>query len=263
VRSAHRTIGDLDESRRHGDAGQGWVGGSPASADIPWPRQAHDMRSAIMNSPKIAPAEIVGIGGSMRSGSSTELTLRAVLSAAAARGAAVSLFAGKDLQLPPYEPGVVDQRSRRLLDTVASADAVVLGSPGYHGTISGLVKNAIDYLEELRSGERCYLDGVPIGCIATANGWQAAVNTLGTLRVLAHSLRGWPTPLGIALNMSGTPVFGPDGGLVSPEVRESVEIMADQLLAFASRRGTADLDTARARELVSGCNAPGSRTGTW
>ena len=91
---------------------------------------------------------VVGIGGSMRPGSSTEMTVRAVLGAAAVRGAVVTMFAGRDLQLPPYEPGVVDPRGRRLLDAVASADAVVLGSPGYHGTISGLVKNSIDYLED-------------------------------------------------------------------------------------------------------------------
>ena len=214
---------------------------------------------------------VVGIGGSMRPGSSTEMAVRAVLGAAAARGAVVTMFAGRDLQLPPYEPGVVDPRGRRLLDAVASADAVVLGSPGYHGTISGLVKNSIDYLEELRSGERCYLDGIPIGCIATANGWQAAVNTLGALRILAHSLRGWPTPLGIALNVSKSPAFGADGALLAPEIRDSIEIMAEQLLAFASWRQVPQPATARSRQLISGeltastqgCGPGSSHTGTW
>ena len=165
----------------------------------------------------------------------------------------------------------MDPRGRRLLDAVASADAVVLGSPGYHGTISGLVKNSIDYLEELRSGERCYLDGIPIGCIATANGWQAAVNTLGALRILAHSLRGWPTPLGIALNVSKSPAFGADGALLAPEIRDSIEIMAEQLLAFASWRQVPQPATARSRQLISGeltastqgCGPGSSHTGTW
>jgi FMN reductase len=178
------------------------------------------------------PLRIVAIGGSVRPRSSTELALRAVLTAAAARGAETTLFAGPDLALPPYEPGSVDVRGRRLLDAVVAADAVVLGSPGYHGTVSGLVKNALDHLEELRDGERCYLDGIPVGCVATAYGWQAAVNTLGTLRVLAHSLRGWPTPLGLALNMAGTTVFAADGAVTDPSVRESAEIMADQLMSF-------------------------------
>ncbi|MCW2534371.1 MAG: putative flavoprotein [Modestobacter sp.] len=178
------------------------------------------------------PFHVVAIGGSIRARSSTELALRAVLRAAAECGAETTLFSGPDLVLPPYEPGVVDDSARRMLDAVESADALVIGSPGYHGTISGLVKNAVDYLEELRLGQRCYVDGLPVGCVATAYGWQAAVNTLGTLRVLAHSLRGWPTPLGMALNMAAAPVFGEDGGVVEPSVAASAEIMASQLLSF-------------------------------
>ena len=34
------------------------------------------------------------------------------------------------------------------------AHALIIGSPGYHGGISGLVKNALDYLEELREDPR-------------------------------------------------------------------------------------------------------------
>jgi FMN reductase len=178
------------------------------------------------------PFHVVAIGGSVRPCSSTELALRAVLRCAAGQGAATTLFTGPDLTLAPYEPGVVDPAARRRLVSVERADALVLGSPGYHGTISGLVKNAVDYLEELRGGARCYVDGIPVGCVATAYGWQAAVNTLGTLRVLGHSLRGWPTPLGLALNMSAGPVFADDGSVLDPSVAASVDIMTAQLLSF-------------------------------
>jgi FMN reductase len=50
--------------------------------------------------------------------------------------------------------------------------------------------------------------------------------------VLAHSLRGWPTPLGIALNMAGPGVFAEDGSVLEPSVGDSVRIMADQLMSF-------------------------------
>ena len=40
--------------------------------------------------------------------------------------------------------------------------------------------------------------------VAVARGWQASVATLGTLRQVVHALRGWPTPLGLAINSTVT-----------------------------------------------------------
>ncbi len=73
-------------------------------------------------------------------------------------------------------------KALELVKALRDADAVVVGSPGYHGAISGLVKNALDYIEDLREDPRVYLDNTPWGCISCAYGWQAAVGTLGQLR---------------------------------------------------------------------------------
>jgi FMN reductase len=83
---------------------------------------------------------------------------------------------------------------------VRRADGIVIASPGYHGGVSGLVKNALDWVEELRADERPYFDGRPVGLIVVADGWQATVTTLVSLRSIVHALRGWPTPLGVAIN---------------------------------------------------------------
>src|SRR5262249_60511525 len=72
--------------------------------------------------------------------------------------------------------------------------------PGCHGAVSGLVKNALDYIGDRREDPRVYLDNTPWGCISCAYGWQAAVGTLGQLRSIGHALRAWPTPLGVAIN---------------------------------------------------------------
>ena len=82
---------------------------------------------------------------------------------------------------------------------------MIVASPGYHASISGMVKNALDYLEDLREDPRPYLSARAVGCIATGAGWQATVSTLAALRAIVHSLRGWPTPLGAAINTAGTP----------------------------------------------------------
>ncbi len=118
---------------------------------------------------------MVGIGGSVDDHSQSDRVLRAVLARTAELGADVRMFTGLDLDLPPYHTGaVLPARATGYMAAVRRADAVVISSPGYHGTVSGLVKNALDYLEELRDDERPYLDGSAVGLIAVARGWQAA-----------------------------------------------------------------------------------------
>lgn len=192
-----------------------------------------------------SPPRVVAIGGSVSPSSSTELILRAVLRATEDGGAQTRLLTGRDLALPPYEPGNVGPAGQELVRVVQEADAMVFGSPGYHGTVSGLVKNAIDYLEELRGGKRVYLDGLPVGCVTTARGTQAAVNTLTALRSTVHALRGWPTPLGIALNAQRPLEVDDSGNLASPQILEEVDIMAGQLLSFI--RASADREMSHRR----------------
>lgn len=176
---------------------------------------------------------IVGLGGTMRENSSTEKIIRLVLQAAAQAGARTVQFSGPELALPLYAPEnpARSDAAKRLVETLRTADAVIIGSPGYHGGISGLVKNALDYTEDMARDERAYLDAMPVGCVATGAGWQGANATLAALRAVTHSLRGWPTPLGIAVN-TVEPVFGPDGECLNAGLQAQAKMMAEQLLGF-------------------------------
>ncbi len=178
---------------------------------------------------------VVGIGGSVDRGSQSDRALRAVLSAAAQLGAEVEVFSGLDLDLPPYHSGaVLPAPAADYVEAVRRADAVVISSPGYHGTVSGLVKNALDYLEELRGDQRPYLDGRPVGIIAVAGGWQAAVGTLATLRQVVHALRGWPTPIGLSIN-SNTTTFDEQNATADQAMTSSIGVLARQLVQFGGR----------------------------
>jgi FMN reductase len=179
--------------------------------------------------------EVVGIGGSVDPQSQSDRALRAVLASVTELGASVTHFSGASLDLPPYHSDAeVPLRARDYIESVRKADAVVIASPGYHGTVSGLVKNALDYLEELRRDPRPYLDGRPVGVLAVAGGWQASVGTLGTLREVVHALRGWPTPLGLAINSSVT-LFDEQGRTEDGSTAAAVRVMAAQLVDFAHR----------------------------
>src|ERR1700680_1792984 len=144
-------------------------------------------------SPMSAPY-IVAIGGTLRANSTTERAMRYVLDAAQRAGARTKLISGPSLQLPLYQPDNPERSdaARDLVAGLALADGIVLGSPGDHGSISGLVKNALDYAEDLRTDVRPYFSGRAVGCIATAGGGSAAGNTLGGPRGIVHALRGWP-----------------------------------------------------------------------
>ena len=189
---------------------------------------------------------IVGLGGSATPNSSTEQALVLSLAAAAADGAETRLFGGDYLAgLPHYlAPGSKDAGAD-LITAIRMADGLVIASPGYHGSISGLVKNAIDDLEETARDSRVYLDGVPVGLIATAYGWQATASTIATLRSIVHALRGWPTPMAITVN-SVMPVFAEDGSVSDPTLLKQLDILAQQVVGFARMRALDELSKASA-----------------
>jgi len=178
--------------------------------------------------------KIVAVGGTTRPNSSTEKALRQVLDAAERLGASGQMFSGADIDLPMYQPGISDrcERTSRLLEALREADGVVIGSPGYHGGVSGLVKNVLDYTEDLRSDTRCYLDGRAVGCIGTGAGWQGAASALTGLRAIVHALRGWNTPIGLTVN-TAEPAFDDNGHWLDPKLADQSALMAEQIVRFA------------------------------
>ncbi|MCE0767737.1 NAD(P)H-dependent oxidoreductase [Pseudonocardia kujensis] len=180
---------------------------------------------------------ILGIGGTGRAGSSSERALAYALRAAEEAGARVRLITAGELDFPMYS---TERRERTAAESsflrdVERADGVIISSPGYHGGVSGLLKNALDYLEDLRTSSRVYLDGTAVGCIVCAHGWQAAMTTLTSLRSIVHALRGWPTPLGVPIN-SALPVFDETGAVSDQAVAEQLRVLGGQVVDFARMR---------------------------
>ncbi|NCP11290.1 MAG: NAD(P)H-dependent oxidoreductase [Sphingomonadales bacterium] len=182
---------------------------------------------------------IVGIGGTTRAGSTTERLVAAVLSSCAEMGAQTHMFGGDALlALPHYEPETSGRNAaqRAFIDAVRTADGFVLGTPGYHGSVSALVKNAIDLIDDTRTDTRAYFDGCPVGLVVTAAGWQATGVVMSAFRDIVHALRGWPTPLGVAVNAIAQRPFGDDaagGEIVDPAIAEQVTGQARQIMALA------------------------------
>ena len=181
---------------------------------------------------------ILGLGGTVRPGSSTERALAASLRTAEAGGAETRLLGGDFLaRLPIYNPSTTEPTPEQaeLAEAVRKADGLIVASPGYHGSISGIMKNALDSLEVLRGDARPYLTGRAVGCIITADGWQAAGTTLTAMRSIIHALRGWPTPFGAALNAT-TNLFDPEGDCLEPKDAWQLATVGEQVLEFAQMK---------------------------
>ncbi|MFC4291110.1 NADPH-dependent FMN reductase [Sphingorhabdus arenilitoris] len=177
---------------------------------------------------------IVALGGTPRPNSSTEKALAISCRSAEELGAEIRRYDGSYMaNLPFYGgPGHSKEAGADMVEDLRRADGILIASPGYHGSISGLVKNALDYAEDLANDERPYFHGRPVGLIATAFGHQATMSTLLTLRTITHALRGWPTPIGAAIRTTPE-TFDEQGEIRDVGARMQLELVGQQVLGAA------------------------------
>jgi FMN reductase len=179
---------------------------------------------------------IVGLGGSSRPDSATQRALNAVMRMASQAGAETVVLGPAELDLPPYPPDRRVERvpaARRLISEINRADGLVLASPDYHGGVSGLLKNALDYLHDLNDLPRPCLEARAVGLVVCSERPDTAGGTLTALRSIVHALGGWPTPLGITLNSLDAAAIDAFGNLSDPVMAERFGTLTDQIMGFA------------------------------
>jgi len=147
--------------------------------------------------------KVVGIGGTLWEGSASLGALRRALAAAGEAGAETGFLDLRELDLPMYKPGRSLEEYGpgvgRLVGELRGADAVLISTAAYHGTLAGVTKNALDFAQFLSGGEHPYLDGKVVGLISTAGGEQAGANAAGAMVHVVHALRGVVAPLVVSI----------------------------------------------------------------
>lgn len=149
------------------------------------------------------PTTILGLGGSLRPGSTSALALHIALSSAQEAGARTRLIDLAAFRLPLFngtytlDGYTTEEREAitSLLDAVGEAHGIILASPTYHNTISGALKNALDYLEILKENRPPRLAGKVVGLVAVQGGTSGTgVNTLTTMLLAARAIGAWVAP---------------------------------------------------------------------
>lgn len=151
-------------------------------------------------------------------------------------------FVGTELPSEIYDPTQSwrSDAASALVDAIRRADGLLISTPSYHGGISGLIKNALDFTEDLARDERVYLDDRAVGCIVCAHGAQAMGTTLSSLRAMIHALRGWPTPYGATI-LARSGIFGSPTQEADVDAVQACRMVGEQVVQFAQMKALASL----------------------
>ena len=184
---------------------------------------------------------VVGIGGTLRENSTSLGALKRVLWAAEEAGAHAELLDLRELDLPMYAPGKklgdYGENVERFLEVIRGADAAVVSTAAYHGTLAGVTKNALDFTQFLARDEKPYLDGKVVGLVATAGGDQAATNATGALVHVVHALRGIVAPLMVPIPKAWQASNG-KGNITDENYGGRLDNLGGLLVDLASKLGT-------------------------
>ncbi|WP_232703424.1 NADPH-dependent FMN reductase [Halobacterium wangiae] len=176
------------------------------------------------------PPLVVGISGSRRAGSYTRQAIEHALAVAERAGAETDHVDLGDVDLPLYHPdrSVEDSGDAAdLLARVRRADAVIVGSPNYHGSYSSTFRNFHDYC-----GFDEYEDTV-VGLLVVAGGGTIA-SPLDHMRVTMRGVHAEVVPDQVGI-LNASSKFE-DGVLVDEAIADRIERMVEGVLAATRRR---------------------------
>ena len=179
---------------------------------------------------------VLGVAGSMRKGSFSTHTLKLVLEEAKKYGSDSRVLELREVRLPIYDPsGSVSEELYRdvngncenVLDTVTTAikwaDAFVLASPDYHGSMSGAMKNFLDYFWEEFAGKT-------FGYIIASH--EKGLTVADQMRTSVRQCYGWSMPYNISIN--GANDFNSAGNPINSILANRIKMLARDLVTYGT-----------------------------
>ncbi len=171
------------------------------------------------------PFHLLGVSGSLREKSRTALAVRRLLDFAEEHGAETRILDLRAIELPLYRPDSSGGSAAevRLGADMRWASAVVLASPDYHGSMSGTMKNFLDY-----NWEECA--GKVFGYICSSH--EKGLTVMEQMRTVVRQCYGWSMPYGVSFD--GRADFDSDGTLKNAKVEARLRMMARDLVVYGT-----------------------------
>jgi FMN reductase len=179
--------------------------------------------------------KIVGLGGSLAKSSRSRAALQRALEGASSAGADTQLLDLRELDLPMYNPDDAEptETAAELIESCYAADGMLWSSPLYQGTISGALKNALDWLHVLGSRDPPYLHDKVIGLISAAGGTQG-LQAINTMEFSVRALRGWAVPYVVPVPAAAR-AFAPDGSVQNESIDVQLATLGEEVVRVAGR----------------------------
>src|ERR671922_717969 len=183
---------------------------------------------------------VLGVAGSIRQGSYSTKALKIVLEHAKKHGAEVSLIELNRIVLPLYDPSApASKEVEHAAKAVAWADAFILTSPDYHGSMSGALKNFLDHFYEEFAGKL-------FGYIVASH--EKGLTVMEQMRTAVRQCYGWSMPYGVSVN---GPQDFTSHEIVNSKLSSRLRMMARDLVVygklvrdqFVQDLGSSDPDT--------------------
>ena len=169
-------------------------------------------------------SQVLGIGSSMRKNSFSTDTLRKVLEIISVKykteARLVNLF---ETQLPIYRPSTKfdNENVKKVTNDVNWANVFVLASPDYHGSMSGTMKNFLDFFWKEFSGKT-------FGYIVSSH--EKGLTVMDQMRTAVRQCYAWSLPYGISINERED--LGSDGKIVNSRLQSRMEMLARDLVVY-------------------------------
>lgn len=137
--------------------------------------------------------KVLGFAGSFRTKSYNKKILRVALEGAKESGAQIEEIDLRELDIPTYDGDVEDKEGlpegvKTLKKKIEEADAVLIASPEYNNSVSGVLKNVIDWVS--REGEEgtTPFKGKPTALITASTGRYGGLRAAVVFRTIARTI---------------------------------------------------------------------------